>query len=234
VCIVALVAVGCTAKGSAPIAQNRPSTHTSSSPVSSAAPTLLSAASPPEVLAAPGVLAPSRRLDAQPGLLRLSWNSAVAWWNGASELLRASSFPNGPPRDETIVGRDSRKSGGDKHLLAIYSYGSGKAESSTYRQIIDSGGIVLTFTLIPQGETPPFFGPFWTTKTVQVRGHVARMFESRASNGANIEFRTIRWETPAKAADGTQVQFAIDLDLKHYTESETIRFVDQLQTIAEG
>lgn len=173
---------------------------------------------------------PGRPLAA--GRERITWSQAREWWAGRGELLKAEWFPGGPPREESIYGIEGSRDDDGRFLLVVYTHDDRKPGSHTEWEIVDGGGLIIRFDFVPPGSAPPFAHPIYVTKVVDVRGHPAKLWEARRSDGANVDYRLIYWETSSGHDSGAVVQYSIAASPMLYSEEQHIELIDRLVPVA--
>lgn len=160
-----------------------------------------------------------------------TWEEAREWWGEHAPLLRAVQFPGADGPTENLFWSDDTELGGDRFLMAVYSYDKADPSTNSQWEILDTHGLILRFRHVRPGNTPAYAHPFWTKKVVQVRGHPAKLFEARRSEGSNVDWRVVYWETPSEEQQGALVQYSIDVSPERYSEEQTIEFINRLHLV---
>jgi hypothetical protein len=162
----------------------------------------------------------------------VSLTQAAEWWPHGP-LLRAEWVPREGSNEAVLIGGSASKRGRatdpTKEMANVdvyYQFPPLTVENSSHWKLVDKGkAIWISVTFYPPGATIPFSNEIWTTKRTTVRGHVARIFETRKSDGSNRDWRLIMWDV---AATSGTVQWLVGSSPVNYSEPVTLDFIERL------
>ena len=158
---------------------------------------------------------------------RVSWDEVKNWWP-YRPLLRATWLPKPDGRESLFASTSSGgRSGDPRSELAsvdvLYDYAPHFAESSSYSEILDAGGILIGVTYIPPDhpEGQPGYFPDEETRVMTMRGHDVIVVERKPPK-YNVSWRHVIWRQPTTS--GGLLHWEIRNHPDRYTVNETIQF----------
>jgi hypothetical protein len=162
----------------------------------------------------------------------IEWGEALNWWPHRP-LLRSANPPISSFIEDVLAASYEGGTNGDPKrdwtaLSLLYRNREHSPESLSLSQLMDVGTVQVRVAFYPPGSEVPWRGSEVGTKTVRVRGHIARMVVIRRSDGSNVDWRAIRWEEQEESGI---VQWEVSNSPEAYSDEDSIEFINDLDQI---